>query len=213
MWRSATLSPPKWLIGAESPAVVAKPEIGQDGLACDRGLTFGDQRLGAFGQVYVEPRSEADQPETLSRGDRLSLANERYDAARHQARDLDHADASIRRRDHERIALIVLARLVKLGVDKGARPIRDPVDPSRRRTAVHMAVEHAHEYRDARQRPVAETEFGRRQHLRHHRDASVGRRHDDALAYRRHPHRIAEKQRTPDGQQRADPAERRPDPE
>jgi len=108
---------------------------------------------------------------------------------------------------------VVFARLVKLGVDKGARPIRDPVDPSRRRTAVHMAVEHAHEYRDARQRPVAETEFGRRQHLRHHRNATVGRRHDDALTHRRHPHRIAEKQRTPDGQQRADPAERRPDPE
>src|SRR6266403_3201852 len=193
MWRSATLSPPKWLIGPESPTVVARPEIGQDGLACDRGLTFGDQRLGAFGQVDVEPRPEADQPETLSCGDRLTFADERYDPPRHEACDLDHADASIRRRDDKRIALVVLARLVKLGVDKGARPICDPVDPSRRRTAVHMAVEHAHEYRDTRQRTVAETEFGRRQYLRHHRDASVGRCHDDALAHRRHPHRIAEK--------------------
>src|SRR6266481_1496823 len=81
------------------PSVDSKPEIGQDCLACDRGLTFGDQRLGAFGQVDVEPRPEADQPETLSCGDRLSFANERYDPPRHQACDLDHADASIRRRD------------------------------------------------------------------------------------------------------------------
>ena len=187
-------------------ARLGNTEIGQDRLAGNRGLALGNQRLGPFGQIDVEPRTEPDQAEPLAGADRLPLAHERDDSPRHQARDLDHADASVRRRDHQRIALIVLARLVELGIDKGARTIGDAVDPPRDRTAVHMAVEHAHEDRDPRQRPVAEPEFGRRQHLRDHRDAPVGRRHHDALAHRRHPHRIAEEQRAPDGQHRADPA-------
>src|ERR1700731_3040189 len=213
MWRSAAHPAAEWLIGAKSSTVLAKPEISQNGLPGDRGLTLRHQHFGAFGQVYVEPRSETDQPEALSGGDRLSFANERYDPPRQQAGDLDHADAALWGRDYERIALVVLARLVELGIDEDTRPIRDAVDPSRHRTAVHVAVEHAHEYRDARQRPVAEAEFGRRQYLRHHRDASVGRRHHDALAHRRHPDRIGKKQRAPPRQQRAEPAERRPDPE
>src|SRR6202166_2465635 len=199
----------RWLIGAVGPAGVAELEIGQDGLARDRGLAFGDQRFGAFRQVYVEARAEADQSEPLAGADRLAFADEADDPPRHQACDLDHADTALRRGDHQRITLVVLARLVELGIDEGARPIGDAVDPPRHRTAVHMAVEHAHEDRDARQRPVAETEFGRRQYLRHHRDAPVGRRHHDALAHRRHPHRIAEEQRAPDGKPRADPAQRR----
>src|SRR6266404_8220271 len=153
----------QWLIGAVGSAVIAKLEIGQNSLPGHRGLAFGDQWFGAFGQVYVETRSETDQPEPLAGADRLPFANERYDPPRYQACDLDHADAPVWSRDHQRIALIVLACLVKLGIDEGARPIRDPIDPPRHRTAVHVAVEHAHEYRDARQRLVAETKFGRRQ--------------------------------------------------
>src|SRR6202171_481451 len=213
MRRSAARPAAEWLIGAKSSTVLAKPEISQNGLPGDRGLPLGDQHFGAFGQVYVEPRSETDQPEALSGGNRLSFANERYDPPRQQAGDLDHADAALWGRDYERIALVVLARLVELGIDEDARSIRDAVDPSRHRTAVYVAVEHAHEYRDARQRPVAEAEFGRRQYLRHHRDTAIGRRHHDAFPHRRHPHRVAEKQGAPDRQQGADPPQRRPDPE
>ena len=39
---------------------------------------------------------------------------------------------------------------------------------------------------------VAETEFGRRQHLRDHRDPSIGRRDDDAVADWRHANGVAE---------------------
>src|SRR5258707_2697330 len=111
MRRSAARRPPKWLIGAESSTVVAKPEIGQNGLPGDRGLAFGDQRFGAFGQIDVKARSKTDQPEPLAGADRLPFFNERYDPARYQPCDLDHADASVWRRDHQRLALIVLARL------------------------------------------------------------------------------------------------------
>src|SRR4051794_18438752 len=126
---------PGWLIGAVNPAAVAQPEIGQNRLPGHRGLALGNQRFGAFGQVYVEPRAEADQPEPLAGADHLPFAHKRDNSTRHQARDLNHADAAVRRRDHQRITLIVLARLVEFGVDEGARPVRDPVDPTRHRTA------------------------------------------------------------------------------
>src|SRR6202022_1290475 len=83
--RPAPLSPrpagglsAQWLIGAERPAAVAKPEIGQNSLPGNRGLTFRDQRFGAFGQVNVETRSEADQPEPLARADRRPFANKQH---------------------------------------------------------------------------------------------------------------------------------------
>src|SRR2546430_3421668 len=55
-----------------------------------------------------------------------------------QPRHLDHADAYLHSRDHERIALIVFARLVELGVDERVRPISDPDEPRSHRSAVPM---------------------------------------------------------------------------
>src|SRR4051812_5918117 len=57
------VQPLGWLIGAEGPPVLAGSKIGQDGLAGDRGLALGNQRLGAFRQIDVETRAEADQAE------------------------------------------------------------------------------------------------------------------------------------------------------
>ena len=75
-------------------------------------------------------------------------------------------------------------------------------------------VEHAHEDRDARQRPVAEAELGGRQRMRDH--ATPGRRPAPPPAPSTHGVTrggIAEEQRAPDGEHGADPAERRPEPE
>src|ERR1700716_1062848 len=95
-------------------------------------------------------RREPDQAQPFADADRLAFANERHDAARHEARDLDHADTALGRGDHQRVALIVLARLVEFGIDEGARPVGDAVDPPRDGSAVHVAVEPAHEDRDRR---------------------------------------------------------------
>src|ERR1700754_2263892 len=121
----------EWLIGPERARLVALAEIGQNRLAGDRGLAFGDQRAGAVGQIDVEARAESNEAEPLASADHLAFPHEADDAPRHQAGDLDHADASLRRRDDKRIALIVLARLVELGVDEGARAIGDAVDAAR----------------------------------------------------------------------------------
>src|SRR5579862_1531462 len=75
-----------------------------------------------------------------------------------------------------------------------------------------MAIEHAHENGNARQRPRAEIELLRRQGIYNLAQAAVGRRHDDAVAHWRHPRWIAEEIRAPQRRNRADPAERRPEP-
>src|SRR5690348_27877 len=107
-----------WLIVAERAPLVAQDEIGENCLARDCGLAFGDLRPRSIRQIDIEPRAEANEPEPLAGADRLAFADETHNAPRHQARDLDHADAAVRRGDHERIALIVFARLVELGVDE-----------------------------------------------------------------------------------------------
>ena len=63
----------------------------------------------------------------------LAFAHERHDAPRHQAGDLDDADAGAAgRRDHEHVALVALARLVEIGADEGALAIDDALDAARR---------------------------------------------------------------------------------
>ena len=115
--------------------------------------------------------------------------------------------------DHERVALVVLARLVEVGVEKGAVVIGDALDPAGHRAAVHMAIEHAHEDRDPRQRPFAELEVLRRHRIGDEAHAAVRRRHHDALAHRRHAVGIAKEIDAPDRRHGAEPAQRRPQPE
>src|SRR5258708_5656684 len=67
------VQPLGWLIGAEGAPVLAGCEIGQNGLAGDRGLALGNQRFSAFGQINVEPRAKPDQAEAFAGTDRLPL--------------------------------------------------------------------------------------------------------------------------------------------
>ena len=78
--------------------------------------------------------------------------DEADDAAGDEAGDLHHADARARRLDHEGVALVVLARLVELGVEEQAGGVDLLDDAAGHRRAVHVAVEHVHEHRDARHR-------------------------------------------------------------
>src|SRR5579871_1902143 len=122
-----------------APSGVGTAQVGDDGLAGGRGLSFRGERTHAFRQIDVDPRADPDHADAL-----------------------DDADAGARgRRDKEAVALVVLARLVEIRVDEGARPVRHPLDAAGDRAAVHVAVEHAHEDRDARHRLVAERKLGR----------------------------------------------------
>src|SRR5690349_5014159 len=138
----------KWLVSPVGTAGIRKPEIGQNGLPGHRRLTFEDQRLSAFRQVNVEPRSEPDQPEPFACADRLTFADKRHDAPRNKARDLDHADTAVRRGDNQRVTFVVLTGLVEFGIDERARPIRDAIDPAGYGATIHVTVEHAHKDRD-----------------------------------------------------------------
>src|SRR5262249_2933203 len=135
---------PRWLIHPVGAAAVAKPEVRKYGFARDRRLPLGDQRLPAFRQEYVQPRAEADQAETLTGTEGLALFDERPDAPRPQPCNLDPADATSGRGDHQRIALVILAGLVELGVDELSRPIGDALDTTCHGAAIHVAVEYAH---------------------------------------------------------------------
>src|SRR3569623_2213431 len=102
------------LIRPINAAAIAELEIGQHGCSGDGGLSDRHQRRGAIGEEDIEPRAEADQAEALSRRQALAFAHERDDAARDKPCDLDDAAAPGRRRTHERVALIVLARLLEI---------------------------------------------------------------------------------------------------
>jgi hypothetical protein len=76
-----------------------------------------------------------------------------------------------------------------------------------------MAVEHAHEDGNARERPDAELEFLRRHRIGHAAHAAVGRRDQDAFSRWCNPRRIAEEIRAPERRDDREPAERRPQPQ
>src|SRR6266508_3464787 len=137
-------------------------ENGNDRLPGNRGLSFGDQRPRACGQVDVHARTEADHADALAGGDRRTFAHETDNPARHQSRDLHHADAPPVARDEQRVALVALARFVEVGADEGACVIDDALDLAGERAAVHVTIEHAHEDRHARQRVLAQFELLRR---------------------------------------------------
>src|SRR3954452_5557539 len=109
-------------------------QVRDDGLAGDRHLVDPDENLGRERHVDVDAGSEADQPEALAGDELVPRLDEAQDAARVQPRDLHDPDAHARALDHERVALVVLARLVELGVDEKARRIdlRDDTAGDRR---------------------------------------------------------------------------------
>src|SRR5262249_59825690 len=117
-----------------------------------------------------------------------------------------------RRGDHQAIALIVDTRLVEIGVEKPAGVINDFLDLPGNRTAVNVAVEHAHEDRNARQWRVAKIKVGRRNRASDLAYATICRRHHQAVSYRVHPRGIAAEIRAPDRSQRPEPTERAREP-
>src|SRR5262249_58567706 len=106
-----------------------------------------------------------------------------------------------RRDDHQAIALVVDTRLVEIGVEEFAGVINDFLDLPGDRTAVNMAVEHAHEDRNARQWSVAEIKVGRRNRAGDLDYATICRGNPQAVPYRGHPRGIAEGSRAPDRRQ------------
>src|SRR6185437_14109254 len=88
-----------------------EPDDPENGLAGDCPLTERDPRSGARGEVDVDAAAEADQPNALSGFDDVALANECYDAASDQSRDLGEPDPQpVRTFDQQILALIVFAR-------------------------------------------------------------------------------------------------------
>src|SRR5262249_31021160 len=139
----------KSLSDPEGTLRVAGGEIGNDRFARDRGLSLGDERPHALGQVDVHARAEADHHAALASADGRALSHEALNPASIEPRYLHHADANPVACDDETIALVVLARLVEVGVEEGAMVIDHALDLARKRAAVHVTVEHAHEDRYA----------------------------------------------------------------
>ena len=127
-----------------------------------------------IGQIDVDARAEADQAEAVARAEIRAFVDEADDAPRDQAGDLHDAERARRALDDDAVALVVLARLVEIGVEEQAGLVGDARHAALDRRAVHVAVEHRHEDRNALHRLRAEAEFGRRR--RHSRRSRRGRR-------------------------------------
>src|ERR1700751_463891 len=193
---------------------LARGKIGNHRFAGNRDLPFAGQNARAFGEVYVDTRSEADHADTLAGAKAVTFTREANDPARDQAGDLNDGKAlAAAGDDDESVSLVVLARFVEVGADEFAGAIDDALDASGDRAAIDVAVEHAHEDRDARQRPFAEFKLARRDHVHDLTDAAVRRRHHDLLSDRRYARRIAKKIYAPQRRDHAQPAKRRPYPE
>ena len=83
-------------------------------------------------QIDVDPRAEADEAEAIASAEMRALVREADDAARDQAGDLHDAERAGRVLDHHAVALIVFARLVEIGAEKGAGMIGDARAPGPR---------------------------------------------------------------------------------
>src|SRR5262249_55259665 len=156
-------------------------QVRDDRLPGGGGLALRHQRTRPFRQVDVHARAESDHADALTGGDTRPFTGETDDAPCDQAGDLGHDDARTARRDDERVALVVLARLVEVRVDEGTGLVDDALDTAADRAPVHVTVEYAHENRHARQRPVAKIELLWRQRVDDLRHAAVSRGDHDAL--------------------------------
>src|SRR5215468_8756802 len=94
-------APPSPKTGREKPLPhpIASPglavlQVGDDGLPRRCGLALRCQRTRACGQIDVDPRAEPNHPDALPGTDAGARLDERHDASRHQACDLDDADLS-----------------------------------------------------------------------------------------------------------------------
>src|SRR5918997_156273 len=95
-----------------------RPEVRQHRLAGDRYLADADEELGRERHIDVDARPEADQAEALAGAEFVPRPNEPDDAAGDEPGDLHDADPGRRRFDDERVAFVVFAGLVELGVEE-----------------------------------------------------------------------------------------------
>src|SRR5690606_1571494 len=113
----------------------------QHRLADNGGLADGAAQADMLRQVDVDARAEADQADPLAGVDLAVLRDEADAAARHAPGDLHEGDLAGRRIENEAVALIVLAGLVELGIEKLAGAIGYAADAAAHRRAVHVAGE------------------------------------------------------------------------
>src|SRR5579872_140924 len=173
------------LSGAYIPS--ARPERPHrlDGFhVCDHGLPSdgaridADENLRVVRQIDVDARTEPDQAETIAGAKTRAFIDEANNPPRNEAGDLHHAEDAGLSFDDETIALIILAGLVEIRVEKKTRLVSDLGDPSGDRRAIDVAIEDGHEDRNTLQGPVAKTKLGRRRGESCKTNHAVGGRHD-----------------------------------
>src|SRR5690606_35652800 len=104
-------------------------DLREDRLAGDRALAEQHLRRSAGGQIDVDPAAEADQADALAGGDAVPRLDPGHDPPRDQPGDLGEGDLrAIVRLDQDVLALIVLARLVEVGIEKLAGDVDDAPD-------------------------------------------------------------------------------------
>src|SRR6185503_5059063 len=202
------------LLLSPCPTRLCRREFRQHRFAGNGGLSLMDQRPGAVRKVHIDPGAKTDHADALAGADCVTLAHERNDATRHQTGNLDHDERHAGRGpDDEGVTLVRFACLVEIGADEGAGRVDHALDASADRTAIHVAIEYAHENGDADERPLAEFKLLRWCRTGDTADTAVRRRHYDTFARRRHPRRIAEEIDAPERRHGGEPTERRPQPE
>jgi hypothetical protein len=178
VFRAELLAPKRWFRSTRG-------KIGNGRLAGDGDLPFTRQHACTFGQVNVDTGSETDHADALAGTKAFTLSREANNPARDQASDLNDGNALAGAGgDNECVSLVVLTRFVEIGADEFAGAIDDAFNAPGNRTAIDVAVEHAHEDRDARQRPFAKFELARRRYADDLTDAAIRRRYHDPLADR-----------------------------
>ena len=168
--------------------------------------------MHALGQIHINPRAEPDQSKALANIERIALVNKTHNPARDQSGNLHDTKPVRARINNQRIPLIILAGFVQIGIQKQPGPVGDPVNRSRNRHAVHMAIEHIHEHRNTNHRLIRQIQLRRRHSARDHRHQTIRRRDHKPFPDWNRPGRIAEEIDAPCRQDKPDPAERRPNP-
>src|SRR5579862_2689833 len=183
-------------------------EIGNHGLPADRARFRFDQRPCRGRQIDIDARAETDEAEAIAGADRIPLRDEAHDAPRDKAGDLHHPDPPDQGIDDKTVAFIVFAGFVKIGIDEEPRPVNNLADAAGERRAVHMAIEHRHENRDAQHGLRTEAELRRRRKGADRSHRAIRGSNNEIVPKRGYTRRIAKEISAPKRQDEPDPAER-----
>ena len=94
-------------------------------------------------QIEVGAAAEADEPELVARANRFAFVDIAKDTPRDQARDLRHRNVPpVGQSDRERVALVVLGRLVQTRAQERAVPVGDAGHGPVGRDPVRVDVQH-----------------------------------------------------------------------